>query len=121
MASERAYFVFSFHDAKVHHVIAEQGADQWYIHAASREQWELREKGGAHAFSDRISEGIESPDQLETAFLTDMGDDWPLEAITTALVKLRVLMTEGGWHFVGGAYSIGEGFDDVSLDAVLER
>ena len=121
MATARGCFVFCFHDAEVHHEIGAQGVERWYTDAAAREQWVLREEGGASAFSDRIDRRLGSTSHLAASFRADMGAEWPPAATAAAMAKLEALIADGGWRFVGGAYLLGEGFDDVSLSAVLER
>jgi hypothetical protein len=121
MATERGHFVFCFHDADHRGEWDDNDeADQWYIQAAANEQWVLQKTGGPDDFKGEVFEGVDTLDRLQADFRADMGEA-PPQVIDIPFEKLKALMAEGGWRFVGGAYSFGEGFDDVGVEVVLER
>jgi hypothetical protein len=121
MATERGHFVFCFHDADHRGEWDDnESADQWYIQTAANEQWVLQKTGGPGDFEGEMSQGIDTLDRLEADFRSDMGEA-PPQMIDIPFAKLKALMAEGRWRFVGGSYSFGEGFDDVAVEVVLER
>src|SRR5262245_45917492 len=101
MATERGYFVFLFCDAaRIWEGESEEGAAQVLVQAAAGAQWVLKESGGPNDLGGHIAPNIQSLEQLEADFRSDM--ELAPEMTAGPFARLKALLTKGGWRFVGG-------------------
>ena len=120
MASERGYFVFSFHEHEAEWTVADQGM----VQTAAQEEWVLEETGAPNAFEERCIEEIETVELLRTLVRATMVGEWklPPQVVELPFQKLRVLIAREGWRFVGGDFLEFEGnHNDTEIRVVLER
>ena len=123
MATERAVFMFSFHEHDDYFGWYDNEAPaQSFMQMVASERWVQEETGGPGDFGDWCEEKIANIEDLRTRFREFLGAvDW-LDVVRFLFDKLKALIEEGGWQFVGGEL---QEFQDDNCDTeirvVLER
>lgn len=120
---ELRVFLFSFHEHDGSDEEIEDGnADQAFFQMLASQPWELYEQQGpktAEAYSGTTT--VEALMAEARASLVEFNRQ-PEELVQIPIDKLRSLMTEGGWEFVGGMYCEFEGnHNDTEFYAVLRK